>query len=94
MTHVIVLDQWLPVETPVGKGYAFIIELEQADNWYTIALDSQAIVTLPQEKVLMRKDYTHGRGMSAPDMLGAVQRFKDKLHGDDPRRQGEGPAKG
>jgi hypothetical protein len=77
---VIVLDEWIPVETPQGKGYAFLIETENHDNWYTIILDSRAIVTLPQEKILAQRSYSHGRSMSDDDIKKIILRFTESLH--------------
>lgn len=87
----IVLDEWIPVETPLGKGYAFMIETENHDNWYTVLLDSRAIVTLRQEKLLTQKSYSHGRSMLDSEMREIIQVFTERLrHGNDPRGQDQG----
>lgn len=91
----IILDEWIPVETPLGRGYAFMIETENHDNWYTVLLDTRAIVTLRQEKLLTQRSYSHGRGMLDEEMRGAITAFtaalkEDRLHGHDPRGQDQG----
>jgi hypothetical protein len=89
----IILDEWIPVETELGKGYAFMIETENHDNWYTIILANRAIVTLPQEKFLVQKSYTHSRGTTKDDMVRAVAAITEKLHGTDTRGQDQGDGK-
>ncbi len=92
--NVIVLEEWLPVETPQGKGYAFLIELENSDNWYTVILESRAIVTFKQEKVLALGSYTHERSVYDAELQAAIvqitQAFKNKRkERRDARRQSE-----
>lgn len=93
----IVLDEWLPVECAQGKGYAFLIETENHDNWYTIILDTRAIVTLPQEKILAQRSYSHGRSMSDDDIKKIISRFTESLHANARRPsedQGQGSSRG
>lgn len=94
MKSPILLDEWIPVETPLGTGYAFMIEIENHDNWYTCFMADRSIVTLRQEKLLTLPSYTHGRSMSDAEMRAAIARFTERLkHGDDPGGQGQGESK-
>lgn len=68
------LESWLPVETKVGKGYAFLIETSDADNWYTVILDSRAIVTVRQQDLLVQRDYSHQRGITHEMMRTIIER--------------------
>lgn len=91
----IILDEWIPVETPLGKGYAFMIETENHDNWYTVLLDNRSIVTLRQERLLSQRSYSHGRSLYDEEMREIIKQFTAALkegrrHGDDTRGQSEG----
>lgn len=87
----IILDEWMPVETPLGKGYAFLIETTNHENWYTVMLDTRAIVTMKQDKLLMQKSYTHGRSMLDAEMRVAIAGFVERMrNGNDPGRQDQG----
>lgn len=91
----IILDEWIPVVTPLGTGYAFMIETENHDNWYTVFMQDRSIVTLRQEKILTQKSYTHGRDMSDAEMRSAIEHFRERLrHGDDPRGESKGEGEG
>lgn len=81
------LKNWLPVETKVGKGYAFLITTHEADNWYTVILDSRAIVTVRQQDLLMQRDYSHQRGITHAMMREIIEKA---VHGADTRRQDQG----
>jgi hypothetical protein len=85
------LKNWLPVETKVGKGYAFLIETHEADNWYTVILDSRAIVTVRQQDILMQRDYSHQRGITH-DMMREI--IKRAIDGANTRGQGQGEGQG
>lgn len=86
----IILAEWIPVETELGKGYAFMIETENHDNWYTCILDNQCIVTVQQEKLVVQRSYSHQRSLAAAELKTLMNRFVEKLHGPDTRGQGKG----
>lgn len=58
------LRELIPVHTPVGDGYALIVELGQHDNMWTVILDSGGVVTFQQSKITVWADYTHERGIN------------------------------
>ena len=62
------LDELIPVETPLGFGYAIIFETGEHDNYWTVALENGALVTFTQDRIRVSRDYTHGRGISDEEM--------------------------
>src|SRR6185312_8581580 len=74
---LIQLHDLIPVDTPLGKGYAILFEANEHDNYWTVALnDSCAIVTFTQEKIRIAKSYTHHRGISDDVMKDIVAKSK------------------
>jgi hypothetical protein len=67
------LDELIPVETPLGFGYALIFEGCEHDNYWTVALDNGALVTFTQDKIRVSRSYTHGRGISDAEMREIVK---------------------
>ena len=67
------LNELIPMETPLGKGYAILIEGGAHDHYWTIALDSGALVTFRQDQICIAKSYTHGRGLSDAQMKDIVK---------------------
>jgi hypothetical protein len=39
----------IPVKTPLGSGYAMLLEAGEYDTYWTVVLDNKAIVTFTQE---------------------------------------------
>ena len=70
------LRELIPVETPLGRGYAIMVELCAHDNWWTVALQNGAIVTFAQDRIRICNSYTHGRGVSDRRMRRAVRKKK------------------
>lgn len=62
------LDELIPVETPLGFGYAIIFETGEHDNYWTVALENGALVTFTQDRIKVSRDYTHRRGISDEQM--------------------------
>lgn len=62
------LDELIPVETPLGFGYAIIFETGEYDNYWTVALENGALVTFTQDRIKVSRDYTHRRGISDEQM--------------------------
>ena len=56
--NTIQLNESISVETPLGPGYAILIETGTDDYWWTVALDTGAIVTFSQDKIRMAKSYS------------------------------------
>lgn len=63
-----------PVTTPVGNGYAILVESDAHDMWWTVILDNGAIVTILNNRVKARPSWSHGRGITDPQ-------FRDILDG-------------
>jgi len=61
-------DELISVNTPLGHGYAMLFESGEHDSWWTVILDNQAVVTFTQEQIRISRSYTHGRGISTPQM--------------------------
>ena len=58
------LEELIPVETPLGDGYAIMVDSEAQDNYWTVALESGALVTFRQEQIRVSASYTYGRGIT------------------------------
>jgi hypothetical protein len=63
----------IPVETPLGFGYAMLFESGEHDNFWTVALENGAIVTFAQDKIRVSRSYTHGRGISDSQMKKIIR---------------------
>lgn len=58
----------ISVETPLGHGYAIFVEINNDDYFWTIGLDSRAIVTFTQNKIRLSRCYTLRRGITDNQM--------------------------
>jgi hypothetical protein len=67
------LRELLPVETPLGFGYAIIFESGEHDNHFTVILDTGALVTFTQDRIRVSRDYTHRRGVSDEEMRNIIK---------------------
>ena len=68
------LNESISVETPLGRGYAILIETGGYDDyWWTVALDTGAIVTFSQDKIRMTKSYSYGRGITDEKMKEIIK---------------------
>lgn len=74
MNSVIQLNQIIPMETPLGFGYAIILECGAHDNFWTVALNTGALVTFRQDQIRISNSYTHDRGISNEQMREIVKR--------------------
>jgi hypothetical protein len=75
----------IPVKTPLGSGYAMLLEPGEFDTYWTVVLDNQAVVTFTQEQIRISRSYTHGRGISDVQMK---QIIKPKVSTRTPRSMG------
>jgi hypothetical protein len=57
------LTELIPVETPLGDGYAILIESGGHDIYWTVALHNKALVTFTQDRIRICSSYTHRRGI-------------------------------
>jgi hypothetical protein len=63
----------IPVHTPLGFGHAIFIEFGEHDTFWTVAMETSAIVTFPQEKIRISRSYTHSRGISDAQMRRIIK---------------------
>lgn len=70
---ILQLNDLIPMETPLGFGYAILVESNAHDQYWTIALNNGALVTFPQEKIRISKSYTHSRGISNDEMKEIIK---------------------
>lgn len=71
---MIQLGEAIPVETPLGFGYALIFESGEHDNHWTVALENGALVTFTQDRIRVSRDYTHRRGISDEQMRDIIKK--------------------
>jgi hypothetical protein len=65
---VLQLQELIQVKTPLGDGYAIILETGEQDNYWTVALQNGAIVTFTQDRIRISNCYTLRRGISDEEM--------------------------
>lgn len=75
---ILALEEFFPVITPLGKGYAFIFESGEHDNYWTVIESSGAIVTYRQDQILAQPSYTHRRGITDEKMKLIVEEEVEK----------------
>ena len=71
---IVELKELIPMRTPLGDGYAILIEGGAHDHYWTIALESGALVTFRQDQIRIAESYTHSRGICHADMQKVVNR--------------------
>lgn len=67
------LTEIIPVETPLGDGYAILVESGAHDNYWTVALENKALVTFTQDRIRIANSYTHRRGITDERMAMIVK---------------------
>ena len=67
------LTELIPVDTPLGEGYAIMVDSEAHDNYWTVVFGSGALVTFRQEEIKLSVSYTYGRGISDQQMLRKIK---------------------
>lgn len=67
------LTELIPVETPLGHGYAIVLEVNEHDAYWTVALDTKAIVTFTQDRIRICNSYTLRRGISDERMREIIK---------------------
>lgn len=68
------LQELIQMETPLGDGWAVILETTAHDYFWTVALESGALVTFTQDRVRVAESYTHRRGMADARMKEVIKR--------------------
>lgn len=69
---ITILNEHMPVTTPLGDGYAILIEATAHDYYWTVALESGALVSFTQDKIRIANSYTYHRGISDERMREIV----------------------
>ena len=67
------LTEIIPVETPLGDGYAILVESGAHDMYWTVALENKALVTFTQDRIRIANSYTHRRGINDERMAMIVK---------------------
>ena len=67
------LRELIDVDTPLGRGKAFLIESGTHDYWWTVVFHNGAIVTFTQNKIRMLRSYSHDRGISDEEMKEIIK---------------------
>lgn len=74
MASFIQLTELIPVETPLGRGWAILVQAEAHDQWWTVVLDDGGgIVCFSHADIRAQNSYTHGRGISDEKMREIVR---------------------
>ena len=63
----------IPVDTPLGSGYAMFVEPGEYDTYWTIVLENQAVVTFTQDQIRISRSYTHKRGITDEEMKQIIK---------------------
>ena len=64
----------IAVKLEIGTGRAILIERTPHDYWWTVIMDdTQAIVTVAQNKIRAFRSYTHERGISDEEMKEIIK---------------------
>ena len=71
---ILQLQEMIPVGTPLGDGYALILETQSHDHYWTVALGNGARVTFRQDQLRIANSYTHGRGITDAQMKTHIKR--------------------
>lgn len=71
---ILQLPEVIPVETPLGDGYAFMVETGAHDYYWTCALENGAIVTYTQDRIRIANSYTHRRGITDEQMKEIIKK--------------------
>lgn len=67
------------VDTPLGRGYAVMVETGHHDQYWTVELQSSgALVTFQQKEIRVARAYTLGIRMNSEDMKKILGRLNDK----------------
>ena len=69
------LNEPLPVEhKEFGKGEAILVECGHNDYKWT-CIFGRALISVPQRELLVQRDYSNGRGISAKELWSLIQKF-------------------
>lgn len=68
------LTELIEMETPLGRGYAIVLETTAHDYFWTVAFEDGALVTFTQNKIRICRSYTHGR-ISDEEMRQIIKKY-------------------
>jgi len=71
---LIQLTELIPMKTPLGDGYAIMLEANGHDYYWTIALENGALITFTQDKIRICRSYTHHRGIDDKEMKRIIDK--------------------
>lgn len=74
------LEPWPVEHAEFGKGEALLIECGHSDYKYTCVF-GRALITVPQKELLLQRDYTNNRGLSAKELWTFVVRAQNVTSG-------------
>lgn len=66
------LREPIPVDTPLGKGFALMKESGWFDTYWTVVLVNGALVDFPQSKIRVQRNYTLGLNFNDDEMRSVV----------------------
>lgn len=70
---IIQLPEPIPMVTPLGNGYAVVLQADGHDYWWTVALENGALVTFSQDRIRIARSYSHRRGISDDEMRRIIE---------------------
>lgn len=73
MSGILELAEPLEVITPLGEGYAIILQPGAHDYLWTVVMDNGALVVFPQKKLRVKRNYSAHRGISDKEMLELIK---------------------
>ena len=73
MGTVIQLTEMIPMDTPLGRGYAILYESGDHEVYWTVVLANGALVSFTQDRIRVQRSYTHRRGISDVEMAEIIK---------------------
>jgi hypothetical protein len=67
------LTELIQMKTPLGDGWAIVLETTAHDYFWTIALESGALVTFTQDRIRIAESYTLHRGLNDARMRDIIK---------------------
>lgn len=73
MSSIHQFTELIEVETPLGPGWAILLETTAHDYFWTVALQNKALVTFTQDRIRIAESYSHRRGMTDEQMKKVIK---------------------
>jgi hypothetical protein len=75
VSELIQLTEPIEVRTPLGPAWALFLESTTADNFWTVALNSNgALITFRQKFIRCVRNFTLGRNFPVSEMAKVIER--------------------